>query len=134
LKTKGHQPMAKKLLDIIFRPIYGRFMKTTQSSSRETVQKILIALVCLGVSALAGCFLPTPFEDSHARVFDAALSVALAVFVWCGFHLFEPRCFSRKWATAELAVVPVIWLLIMLAFAVWFYHLEQDRYEIFESF
>ena len=107
-------------------------MKSTHLYSRETVQKILIALVCVGVSALAGCLLPTPFEDSHERVFDAALSVALAVFVWCGFHLFEPRRFSRKWAIAELTVVPVIWLLLMLMFAVWFYHLEQARDEVFE--
>jgi hypothetical protein len=109
-------------------------MKSTQFYSRETVQRILIALACLGVSVFAGCLLPTPFEDSHARVFDAALSVALAVFVWCGFHLFEPRRFSRKWAIAELTVIPVIWLMLMLAFAVWFYHLEQARDEILDYF
>jgi hypothetical protein len=109
-------------------------MKNIEFYSRETGQKILLILVCLGVSALAGCLLPTPFEDSSARLFDAALSVALAVSVWCGFHLIKPRRYSQKWAIAELTVVPIVWLLLMLALAVWFYHLEQARYEVFESF
>ena len=105
-------------------------MKSTYLYSREIIQKILIALVCLGVSALAGCLLPMPFEDSYVRVLDAALSVALVIFVWCGFHLFEPRRFSRKWAIAKLTVVPILWLLLMIVFAVWFYNLEQAGYEM----
>jgi hypothetical protein len=109
-------------------------MKTIHFYSRETGQKALLIVGCLGVAALAGSLIPTPFDDFHPRLFDAALSVALAVFAWCGFHLFEPRRFSRKWAIAELTVVPVIWLLLMLVFAVWFYHLEQARYEVFEYF
>ena len=106
-------------------------MKSIHFYSRETGQKALLVLVCLGVAALAGCLIPTPFDDSDARLFDAALSVALAVFVWCGFHLIEPRRFSRKWAIAEVAIVPVAWLLLIILFAVWFHHLEQARDEIF---
>jgi len=107
-------------------------MKNIQIFSRETDRKALFILFGLGVPALAGSLLPTPFEDSHARLFDAVLSVALAIFVWSGFRLFEPKRYSHKWAIAERTVVPVLWLLLMLAFAVWFYHLDQAKYEMVE--
>jgi len=102
-------------------------MKNVQLSSRTTDQSVLLVLFCLGLAALVGCLLPTPFEGSQARCFDAGLSVALAVFVWSAFHLIEPRRYSPKWMIAEFTVIPALWLLIILAFAIWFYHLEQAR-------
>jgi len=100
-------------------------MKNMQFSSRKADQKVLIVLLCLGIPALVGCFLPPPFAGLLALLFDVVLSVALAVFVWCVFHLIEPRRHSQKWVIAELTIVPAIWLLLMLAVAVWFYHLNM---------
>ena len=109
-------------------------MKDIQIFSRETDRKVLLVLFGLGVPALAGCLLPTPFEDSHVRLFDAVLSAALALLVWSGFRLLEPRRYSHKWEIAERTVVPVVWLLLILAFAVWFYHLEQAECEVVANF
>jgi len=83
--------------------------------------KVLIILLCLGFAAFIGCLLPVPFYVS--RVLGGFISVGLAVLVWCVFRLVEPRRYSRKWAIAELMVVPVVWVLLMVAVGVWFYHL-----------
>jgi hypothetical protein len=92
--------------------------------------KFLVGSLFLAVPAFVGFLLPTPFEDSHARLFDAALSIAVALGVWCGFRLVEPSRYSRRWAIAKVTAVPLVWLLIILGFAVWFHHLEQDRHKM----
>jgi hypothetical protein len=96
-------------------------MKNIQFTSRKSDLKFLAVI---GFSAVAGFLLPGRFEYSyHAQFFDAIFSVPLALLVWCGFHLIEPTIHSRKWTIAEFTVVPIVWLLLMLALAVWFHHL-----------
>lgn len=105
-------------------------MKVRQFSELKTVPKVLVVLFCLIIPVLAGCWMPAPYDDSHARLFDVALSLALAVFVWCGFRLIEPARYSLKWAIAELIIVPVVWFLLILVFAHWFNQMQWDGGEI----
>lgn len=96
-------------------------MKYIQFSSRRTDIKVLVVV---GFSAVAGWLLPPQFENSyHAVDFDALFAVPLALLVWCVFHLIELSRHGWKWAIAELTVVPIVWLLLMLALDVWLHHL-----------
>lgn len=109
-------------------------MNDIQFTSLRSDAKIPIILFCLGISAFVGYLLPTPFDDSRARLFDAAISVILGGFVWAAFRLIEPRRHGQKWMIAEFTVVPLVWVLLMVAIGVWFYHLEQARDEIFNVY
>ena len=96
-------------------------MKNIQITSRKTDLKVLFVVV---FSAVAGFLLPSHFEISYyARFFDAVFSVPVALLVWCAFHLVEPRRHSKKWTVAEFMIVPLVWLLLMVALDVWFHHL-----------
>lgn len=98
-------------------------MKNIQFTSRETDLKVLIASSCLGFAAVVGFLVPVPSGDFSGYFIGPAVSVALAVFVWSVFHLIKPD--TRKWTMTELAIVPVIWLLLMLTFGAWSYYLCQ---------
>jgi hypothetical protein len=99
-------------------------MKSQMFPSLKTDDKVLIILLCLGFAAVIGCLLPAPYDISHA--FGGFISVTFGILVWCLFRLIEPRRYSRRWAIAELTVVPIVWMLLMLALAVWFYHLRHE--------
>jgi hypothetical protein len=107
-------------------------MKDMQFTSLKSDIKVPIVLFCLGFSAFVGYLLPTPFDDSHAQLFDAGVAVILGAFVWAVFHLIEPRRHGQKWMIAEFTVIPFVWVLIILALGVWFYHLQQAREETYD--
>jgi len=108
-------------------------MNNIQFTSRRTDFKILKVVAVLGISALAGFVLallyegiyPEPFVPIGFAVFfwEAIVSVPLALFVWCSFLLIRPGRYSRKWVIVEWIVVPLVWLLLVLAFDAWVHHL-----------
>ena len=112
-------------------------MKSIQLYSRETGQKALIILLCLGFPALVGYLLPTPLltEDvPRIQLIDAGIAVALGVFVWGVFCLIEPRRHGRRWLIAKLVGIPIIWLILVLILAVWFHRLHESYFEFYETF
>jgi hypothetical protein len=103
-------------------------MNNIQFSSRETDRKVLIVLFSLAFSAFVGYLLPTPLDYPGIQFFDAFITVALGVLVWGVFRLLEPaRRYSRTWVIAKNAGIPIVWALLVLVLAVWFYHLNTNE-------
>jgi len=88
-------------------------MKNLQLTSRKTNAKVLTALASVGFFAIAGeligCFVPA------AACALAVISVGLAVFVWSIFRLIKPGRYDRSWNLAEVILVPLCWLMLLLA-------------------
>jgi hypothetical protein len=95
-------------------------MKNIQIPSFETYSKVLVALGMAGIFAIAGvfvgCLMPWPLNEIHyAPLIFAAISVGLASLVWSLFRLIEPVHYDRAWTVAEITLVPLYWLLLLLA-------------------
>lgn len=87
------------------------------------------AFFVVGLSAVSGFLLSTLEPPPTAPLIELIVSVPLALLLWSVFHLVEPANPSRKWVIAELTVVPVVWLLLMLALGVWLFHVWEPYYE-----
>ena len=115
-------------------------MKNIQFSSPETDREVLLILrkavfvsLCLGVPALVGFLLPSPFSDPGIRFIDALFSASLGVFAWGIFGIISPGWLNRDWMIAKIAAIPLGWLCFVLALAVWFSHLRSIEGEFTES-
>ena len=106
-------------------------MKNVQLTSRKTDLRVLLVIV---FPAFAGFLLSMLFEDfPQALLCDAVISIPLALLVWCAFRLVQPSHHSQRWTIAEFTLVPIIWLLLMLAFVAWSHHLWQSIFIRLES-
>src|SRR5438477_336503 len=101
-------------------------MKNIELWSRQTDWNILIAGGSLLLAAVTGLALPTPAPLDHIEIFDAFITTLLIILVWAAFHLVRPAGWSPKWSVAEFIAVPAVWLLLVVALAVWFYHLHGE--------
>jgi hypothetical protein len=94
-------------------------MKNIQFTSRETDYRLLVPLALLAFFAAAGVFLgllmPTHSQIHEAPWILAAISVGSALLVWSVFRLFEPAHYTRGWKIAEVTLVPLYWLVLVLA-------------------
>ena len=108
-------------------------MKNRQFTPLKSDVKASIISLYLGVFGVIGCVMIPggPFRDFYGLLFNAGVSVALGALVWCVFRLIEPRRHGQKWVIAELAIVPIVWLILMLSLVVWFYHLQNDYLMMF---
>ena len=80
------------------------------------------AVGILGAAALVGFFfIPTPIES--ARFVGPFLTVIFIPFTWGAFRLVRPSRYGRAWLIAEFIVVPVLWLLLVIALGIWFGHI-----------
>jgi hypothetical protein len=97
----------------------GETMKNIQFTSRETDYNFLIPLALLASFGAAGVFLgllmPTHGQIHEAPWILAAISVGVALFVWSVFRLIEPAHYNRGWKIAEVTLVPLYWLVLVLA-------------------
>lgn len=111
-------------------------MKNIQFASRRTDIRVVAVSGFLGFSAVVGWLLasfslaadPMPFVNLdraqfRLQFFGTIISVSLALLVWCSFLLVRPARYSRKWVIAEWIVVPLVWLLLVLALNAWVLHL-----------
>ena len=91
------------------------------------------AFCSLIVAALVGAVLPPPAPFENIPILDGLTTAALLVFAWAVFHLVRPATYSRKWAIAEVIVIPAFWGLLVGALAVWFcglnttWHIDYER-------
>lgn len=115
-------------------------MKNIQFTSRETDLEILenlmaeiravlpilrvsVLVVLLAVlpAVLTGVLLSDTFQDAlgmlHAEVI---LSILLPLLVWSILRLMRPIRYSRNWTVAEFTIVPIVGMMLMLAFNAWF--------------
>ena len=105
---------------LIFLATKALTMKNVQFTSRDTDYKFLAALALLTSFAVAGIFaglfMPTGFGGIHeAPCILAAISVGLVLFVWSVFRLIKPAGYDRNWQIAGIVLVPLYWLLLLLA-------------------
>ena len=114
-------------------------MNNIQFASRRTDIRVVAVSGFLGFSAVAGWLLASFFlvndlepmqpignldrVQFRVQFFEAIISVSLALLVWCSFLFVRPARYGRKWVIAEWIVVPLVWLLLVLAFDVWVHHL-----------
>ena len=111
-------------------------MNSIQFASRRTDIRVVAVSGFLGFSVVVGWLLasfllvndPLQFVNLdpvqfRVQFFETVISVSLALLVWCLFLLVRPARYSRKWLIAEWIVVPLVWLLLALAFDVWVHHL-----------
>lgn len=86
--------------------------------------KILSGVGCLAVAGLVGAVLPgpSPFDDNSFLM--GCVAAFLLVSVWSCFRLVRPTLYSRKWVSAEFIAVPVVWILLVAALGLWFWHLR----------
>lgn len=106
-------------------------MKNIVIWSREIDLKIAQVVAGIAVLSLAGIIiLPLlsllPDDPSRVQTACALVAVPLGVLVWAVFELFKPSSFTpnwRRWLIAELGVVPILWLVAIIVFAVWWQHL-----------
>lgn len=109
-------------------------MKYYQFASRRTDIRVVAVSGFLGFSAVSGWLLASFFFANdplqfvnldpvqfRVQIFETLISVSLALLVWCSFLLVRPARYRRKWVIAEWIVVPLVWLLLVLAFHVWFH-------------
>jgi hypothetical protein len=106
-------------------------MRNIQFSSPETDRKIfavlrkpLLIFVLLSSLATVGFLLPKPLEIPGIEFIDTLFIVALGVFVWGVFHLFDPWRDNRRWELIRTISIPIVWLLLVLMLAAWFDHLQ----------
>lgn len=106
-------------------------MNNIQFASRRTDIRVVAVSGFLGFSTVVGWLLASFFDVNELepflpigrlQFFETVLSVSLALSVWCSFLLVRPVRYSRKWVIAERIVVPLVWLLLVLAFDVWVLH------------
>ena len=103
-------------------------MRNIQVSSPETDRKVL-TVAAVTISAAVGYLLPALLQDPRMRILDALITLALGILVWGVFRLLEPSRFSQKWVVAKIAGIPIVWLLLVLALAIWFSHLRMADVE-----
>jgi len=109
-------------------------MKNAHFSSLKTIGKATVVIFCFRIPAFVGFLLPTPVlpEDvPHIQLLDAMVTVAIGVFVWGIFGLIEPRRSGQKWMKVKFVGVPIVWLLLVLPFAIWFHHLHEACFAIY---
>jgi hypothetical protein len=109
-------------------------MKNIQLTSWKTDQIVLPVLTLVGFLLLAagfGCCLVSGPSDylnwwqgfsllhfyllSRASSINAGISVGLALFIWSVFMLIRPAYPDRNWQTAEVILIPLFWLLLLVA-------------------
>lgn len=103
-------------------------MRNIRFSSRETDSKALAVIGALAVSGIIGYLLPTPVfpgQILHIQIIDAIIAIGLAVFVWSVFRLVEPRRYGQRWMVAKIIGIPFVWLLLVVALALLFYHSQK---------
>src|ERR1041384_2137708 len=101
-------------------------MRDIEIWSRNTDWKILITVGWLLLAIVAGFIVPAPAPLDHIQPLVALMTMFLMIFVWALFRLVQPARWSRKWSVAELIVVPAAWLLLVVALAFWFSHLQDE--------
>ncbi len=102
-------------------------MKNVLLWSRAADGKILTRMGYISFVALAGftgLLLPAPTEASP--LVGSIISATLLVLVWAVLHLVQPRRPSHKWVVAKRIVIPTIWVLLMVAVALWFSRLHWN--------
>ena len=48
----------------------------------------------------------------------ASLGLGLGVYVWGVFRILEPVRFNQNWAVAKVVGIPIVWLVLVITFAV----------------
>jgi hypothetical protein len=99
-------------------------MKNMEFWSRETDWKILIVAAALSISGFAGLLHVWPEFLNIPWVFGTGVALALLLLPWGLFNLVRPirARWDRRWSIAEAIVVPIAWLLLLIALSLWFYH------------
>ena len=95
--------------------------------SRGTDRKILATLgvICgLLFAAFVGSIIPSPGPSESFAFVNAAITTSLLLFIWLGFRLLRPIRYDRRWLIGEFIAVPLLWLLLVVALAIWFHHLH----------
>lgn len=106
-------------------------MSTKQTWSHALGWKILFAAAYLGFAAAVSfniSLLALWGSDSDGLLsgIEVLVTTALAVPVWAVFRLVRPDRWSRRWSVAEFVAVPVVWLILAVALAFWFHHINRQ--------
>ena len=102
-------------------------MQNIELWTRDRDRKIAAAAcatLIVAFAALIGAWIPTPEPLGESHGLNSLITSALLVFVWAAFRTVRPIRFSQKWIFAEVVAVPLIWVLLVVALALWFHHLS----------
>lgn len=134
-------------------------MNKIQVVSGRTVRKTLAVLAWVGFFSISAgfgfCLELGPSDDTwlqffnfwgyssyslmvHAALINAAISIGIALLAWSSFRLVQPAHPNRNWQIAEVILVPLFWLLLLVAADVslcWFVERSiQDFQDSFQRF
>jgi hypothetical protein len=114
-------------------------MKTTHSLSLKSLYKALIAFGVIGLLAVAGIssevVMPGSFQAANfAPAILIIVSIGSAAFVWSIFRLIRPVRANRGWQIAEMVLVPLYWLVLLLAADVLLGRLFRDSIQEMQNF
>ena len=102
-------------------------MKNIQPSSRETNEKVIIALLCAGLPAFIGfCINPPEIEFEHVRLFDAALCALLGVAFWGVYHLLGFDRFAGRKAFVTFVAAVVLCALAITGLMIALHKIDSD--------
>lgn len=109
---------------------------------------ILVLAGFISVAAVIGCCLMPgasnkiswwhafslwPFDNlwNRAASINACISVGLALFTWSVFRLIRPVHPNRSWRIVQAILVPLCWLLLLLALDGWLVQLWNRGIQVF---
>jgi len=110
-------------------------MKNVQLWPHYTDRNVVIVacgLSILAFAAFVGSLIPSPEGAEDFHWLNSLIAVDLLIFVWAGFHMFRPTDYGRKWIVAEPVAVPAVWVLFVVALAIWFNELQAGLRHIQE--
>jgi hypothetical protein len=107
-------------------------MKNVEIWSRVADRKILAAAAAFCILLLAafvgGC-LPGPEPDDVFPLINGFIAAMLLVFVWGLFGVVRPSRRGQGWLMAQAVGIPLIWLLLVTVFGLWFRHVYESWFD-----
>ena len=87
---------------------------------------LLASIIAIPVAPeLIAYLYPGTSEAFSWHLTNVFLSASLGVFAWACFRFAEPRRCGQNWRLMKLVGIPAVWLLLLIALAVFVHRAEQ---------